>query len=829
MKKLLPLLLILCAIFANAQDLTQIGKAKLFTLGGGISANSVYYNGDGQRDPFTYVLNGNLNLNISGIYNIPISFAYSNQDFNYSQPFKFNRLSLNPSYKWLTAHIGDVSMTFSPYTLSGHQFTGLGFDATPTANLKLSAMYGRLVRPNEYDPEDPQAVPAYKRIGYGLKSAYDFEKFSLGLTFFAAKDEENSVENPFPVETAVSPQDNLVISVDGKVKLFGSAILNVEYATSGITDDTRASGSPENGGPVGLLYKGNATTRYYNAFNAQLSTSVGNGSVGATYERIDPGYQTLGAYFFNNDLENIAVNASQSIFDSAVNISVNAGLQRDNLDKAKTSELQRVVTAVNVSVRATEKLNINASYSNFQSVTNIRDQFDYINAVTPFDNIDTLNFRQLSRNATLNLTYAIAKSKERVQNASINLSMQDTEDLQEQFLSGTQTTVGATTFYNTGGNYSINFVPIDLSVTAGVNASFNKTLETSNNTLGPTVAISKLFFDKKLRSSFAASYNRSSADGELQNTILNFRANAGYQLFKKHQFNLSLLSLFRNNATAATNNLANDFTATLGYNYSFTVGKLPSIRLGERDPRESSSGLTETQFRSDGTIYQGNANELDTQISDAKDRDAFSFVPPVVKEKVDGAKLTMLDLKTAKEKDLRDAAIEYLTEVDDYNAFAKAYDQAILIAVRRLTPDAMYLDDTIEKEFAIAGAKVQAHQYKGIPLADVPDKTSESYKDYKIYHDAFEIKREKLINHRYMLERIAKIRSMRDLKVDKQLKQFRKELAAKVYEAYGNIAKNPTSLSKVLTVDLILYYKNLATKFADKEEYSIKYLSKIKN
>ncbi len=411
-------------------------------------------------------------------------------------------------------------------------------------------MYGRLIRPNEYDLEDPQSIPAYKRIGYGLKTAYDFEKYSLGLTVFAAKDDENSIENPFPVETGVNPQENLVVSIDGKVNLFGNTILTAEYATSGLTADVRASGSPESNGRVGFFFKGNATTQYYNAFNVQVATSIGNGSVGATYERIDPNYKTLGAYFFNNDLENIAVNASQSIFNNAVNVAVNAGLQRDNLDKSKTSELQRVVAAVNVSVKASDKLNINSSYSNFQSVTNIRDQFDYINAVTPFDNIDTLNFRQLSRSATLNMTYAISKTKTRVQNASINLSSQDTEDLQEQFLSGNQSTIGATTFYNTGGNYSLSFVPIDLSITAGINASFNKTLDTDNTVIGPTLAISKLFFDKKLRSSFAASYNQSSANGTLQNTIFNVRLNAGYQLFEKHQFNLSLLSLFRNNAIA---------------------------------------------------------------------------------------------------------------------------------------------------------------------------------------------------------------------------------------------------------------------------------------
>lgn len=811
----------LCSLYISAQDLTQIGKAKLFTLGGGISANSVYYNGDGQRDPFTYILNGNLNLNISGIYNIPISFAYSNQEFNFSQPFRFNRLSISPSYKWLTAHIGDVALTFSPYTLSGHQFSGLGIDASPNSKLKLSAMYGRLIRENEFDAENPEAVPAFRRIGYGLKSAYDFDKFSLGLTFFAAQDQENSVDIPIPVEAGVNPQENLVISVDGKVKLFKNTILTAEFASSGLTTDTRASGDPENGGPVGLLFNGNATTQYYNAFNAQVSTSVGNGSIGVNYERIDPNYQTLGAYFFNNDLENIAVNASQSIFNNNVNISVNAGLQRDNLDDTKTTELQRVVSAVNVGVKASEKLNINGSYSNFQSVTNIRDQFDFINAVSPLDNIDTLNYRQLSRNATLNIAYAISKSEKRTQNASINLSMQDTEDLQEQFLSGEQSTVGATTFFNTGGNYSLSFVPIDMSVTAGVNASFNTTLDTDNTTLGPTLAVSKLFLDKKLRSSFAASYNQSSTNGELQNTILNFRLNAGYQLLEKHQFNLSALSLFRNNAIATGASLANDFTVTLGYNYSFTTGRRANPRERAQTPGIPSSDLTVIQFRANGQIYEGTSNEVYDQIHSLNDTSNLAIAPPAALEKINLAKLNLLNLKKGNEKELKEAAIDYLTSIEAYNAFAKAYEDGLLLAIKKLTRDASSIDDNIKNDYTFAVGNIQSHKFKAINPSEIENKNTEEYTKYLAMYKNYELQQRKFINHRYMLDRIKKVRTVRDINKEPQVQQFKKEQIAKVYDAYDNIKKAPSSVSQLLTGDLILYYQNLAAKFADKDTYTI--------
>ena len=200
----------MCCTFGFSQSINfdQLGKEKWVRYNGGISANTVYYDGNANRQDFTYYLTGNLNFNLAGLYNVPLSFTYSNQDFNFPNPFKFNRLSLHPSYKWATAHIGDVSMTFSPYTLSGHQFTGGGIELNPEGKFQISAMYGRFLKATEYNPEEPRALAAYKRIGYGIKTAYDFDFMKLGVILFKANDDENSLGNPFPVELGLTPKDN---------------------------------------------------------------------------------------------------------------------------------------------------------------------------------------------------------------------------------------------------------------------------------------------------------------------------------------------------------------------------------------------------------------------------------------------------------------------------------------------------------------------------------------------------------------------------------------------------------------------------------------------
>jgi len=332
--------------YAQSVNFDQLGKEKWLRYNGGIAANAVFYDGTANRQALTYYLTGNLNFNIKGVYNIPLSFTYSNQDFNFPSPFSFNRLSLHPSYKWATAHVGDVSMTFSPYTLSGHQFTGGGFDLKPKGDFQISAMYGRFLRATEYNEEQPQALAAYKRMGYGVKTSYDFNFVKLGVILFKAKDEENSLENAVPVELGLTPKDNAVLSFESKFKLFDKAQVRIEYATSGVTEDTRLLDAKAKKGVLSFLLEENISTNYYNALNASFDYPVKNGSLGVGYERIDPDYRTLGAYYFNNDLENITVNASQTIFDNKLNINVNAGIQQDNLDKAKASEQQRIVRNV---------------------------------------------------------------------------------------------------------------------------------------------------------------------------------------------------------------------------------------------------------------------------------------------------------------------------------------------------------------------------------------------------------------------------------------------------------------------------------------------------
>lgn len=557
---------VVLSIGAQAQNLASIGKDKPLTVSGGLSINQIVYGASGiasRRDPYSYFASGNLAFNFYG-WSVPLSFSLSNLNVTYQQPF--NQYGLHPTYKWITGHIGYTSMTFSPYTLNGHLFKGFGVDLTPGDKFRFSAMYGRLLRAVKPDTtQENGPTPAFRRMAYSFKAHYGDTRNFGELIFFRAKDDSTSL--PYiPENQNVLPQENVVISVGGGVTFFQKLQFKAELATSALTRDIRAEKSEGRGltSLAGAFFTPRMSTSYYKAIKSSM-TYLGNGyNVGMTYERIDPEYKTLGAYFFNSDLENITVNGATALAGGKVNVSLNVGTQRDNLDKSKISTLRRVISALTVGFTPSDKLNLSASYSNFQSYTNIRSQFVNINQLTPYDNLDTLNFTQITQNLNLNGSYLLPGTDKKRQSITLNTSIMKAADRQ----GGVSQNTGST-FYNANAAYSLNLVPKNLTLTASLNFSRNQSLSATSSTLGPTISVAKSLFDKKLRVSGAYSMNNTFTNQSLVNRVHSIRGNASYSVKQKHNFNLSLVGLNRVVKQESGSSDFTEFTGTLGYSYSF--------------------------------------------------------------------------------------------------------------------------------------------------------------------------------------------------------------------------------------------------------------------
>ncbi len=704
MRKLLLVFLVLPLLsISQTLDYETITKSKPIKVSGQVSASGVYFNSNqnNSRAPFTYFLQGALNVNIYS-FSVPISYSFSNQgeDLGYQLPFDFNRVSLHPKYKWITGHIGNVNMTFSPYTLNGHQFTGGGVDLTPSGPIKISAMAGRLLKATE-DNEDPRTIPAYNRMGYGLKTSYEKERYKIGVIGFYAKDNQNSIDS-IPEAKNVLPQENLVLSLEGEVKLGKSFSLRAEYAATAITKDTRAEESDNSDlSPIATIFNNRISTEYYKALKGRLGYAIGRINLGVGYERIDPGYETLGAYYFNNDYENITFDASNTFFRDKLTLALNVGYQRDDLDNLKANNTNRTVGSLNATLALNERLNIAGSYSNFSTFTNVKpNQFDDINDADLLDEqIEELDFKQLSQTATLSINYILSNAKTSSQNLSLNYSLNDVTNEQ----GGIVRLGDASTFHNMNLGHTINFSETNLTITTALNGTYNTIGREEATTWGPTLSVGKRFFKKTLNTRLSGGYNSSNSATSVTN-VTNFRGAVTYTLKEQHNFNLNAIQLFR---SGGSNDGLSEFTATFGYNYAFGLKK-PKIKI-KKKPKVDNDSI-KIQYRK--YRFEGLPKEITPQLLVLPEKEGFAHI---IKDKK--GKLGELEeqLKETEEKDkkvYREIAVSYLKELDSYLNFVEFYNQKIYEAYLKLVQEARAIDRQIRDEFTVLSARINSAKEK---------------------------------------------------------------------------------------------------------------------
>lgn len=544
--------------YAQNVDLENFYKPN-FKVTGGVNANMIFYNSNQQnsREPFTYLLSGNLNVSAFS-FNIPVFYSITNQGNNlgYTAPFDFNRICIMPKYKWVKAYIGNASMTFSPYTLSGFPFRGVGLELTPRSPFKISLMGGQLLK-GVSEENALGGVPVFERFGYGIKTSFEKERYKIGWIGFYAKDRENSLAYTGN-DNGVTPKENFVNSLLFSTSILKDLTFNVEYALSVLTDDTRAE-SLQEGGFRDKLFSAKESTVFLNALNVNFEYDIQKTRLGLTYEHIDPNYNTLGAMYFNNDLENIALRLSRPFYNDNINVSASLGYQRDDLAHEKKQNTKRVVSSINMNYKITDQLNFTGSYSNFSTYTNKKlDQFELINN----PNIvaaDTLDYRQLSQNANLNFSYAFGETKN--QNMNFNYSIAGQANEQGGIIRKGQ----ASTVQNYNLGHTINFLGIKTALNSSLNYTNNQVGLFDNSSLGASITVSKKLLKEKLNSNFGLLYNNTQSDIDTS-SVFGIKLNNSYTVMQKHNFALSMISMFRSATSRPANN---DIMLNFNYGYTF--------------------------------------------------------------------------------------------------------------------------------------------------------------------------------------------------------------------------------------------------------------------
>ena len=546
----------------EAQNFSNFKELKPFTYSGTLEARSMFYNASGiadRRQPLSYLFSGSPTIGIYG-FQVPVSFSFSESDRSFRQPF--NQFGMSPNYKWITLHAGYRNLSFSPYTLGGHTMLGAGFELNP-GKLRIGFMYGRLNRATAIDTTSQSLVPfSFSRKGYAAKLGYGTDRNFLEFSYLNAKDDPGTKPSGLPQQLdIVSPAKNDVFGYSFKVTVLKNLFLESTGALSLYTSDVN---SPLHLDSVDsdLLKKArkyfiiNATSEYYTAFSGSFGYRVKNYGLKIGYKRIEPEFKTMGAYFFNSDLENWTINPNVTFLKGKVRFNGSIGLQHDNLKKQKTAENKRVIASANAGVELTKAMGLDFVYTNFSD--NQRPQTALF--------ADSLRIVQTTQTIGMMPRYFILRP-ETTHAISGSVNFSSLNDFNNYFDAQAVARNIATNQYFL--NYNISFIKRQLSLFVNVNNTTLKGQGISNRYTGLTLGGNSTMLKQKLQAGLSATFTDALGNGE-KSYILNGSGNLGYLVGKSQRLGLNMF--LTNNNTNTFNALQSRFTETraeLSYQFKF--------------------------------------------------------------------------------------------------------------------------------------------------------------------------------------------------------------------------------------------------------------------
>lgn len=526
-------LFVLLFVFSTTvwgQDIEHIMEQRPMSVSGGLSARALFYNASGienRRKPFSYLFTGAPVLSLYGI-TVPFYFVFSEQERSFRQPF--NQFGMSPQYKWITVHAGYRNITYSPFTMSGHTILGAGVDLNPGI-FRFSFISGRLNKATAIDTVSGSFDAfSYTRKGYAAKIGIGKEGTFLDFSFLKAKDDSVSIGEGIKSrinETGgqrIRPAENAVLGVSTRVSIkrfFFEADGGLSFYTYDIGSSLKIPDSFPKiiASTLGNVLTINGSSEFYAAYNAAIGYKVKTSSLKIQYRKIEPDFKSMGAYFFNNDLESITVSPSFSLLKQKVNFSGSIGVQKDNLKDQKEATSKKVIGSGNLSVNFTDRLGIDAAYTNFS--THQKPTRFYVS--------DTFLITQTTKSISLSPRFMIIKPAV----SHVFLVSWNYTDLVD--LNKISTSHNEMEAVNMFFNYQMMLNPQNISLYVNLNKARIMMAAGETGNQGVTLGGNKTFLDNKFSLGMSTSV-LTAENGGSNSFLLNNGLQMSYRVNKHHTF-----------------------------------------------------------------------------------------------------------------------------------------------------------------------------------------------------------------------------------------------------------------------------------------------------
>ena len=450
---------------------------------------------DPRRPPAMGQIMLNTNFSLFGLRS-GFNMIYSTDDNPLRQ--SLNKFYYQGSWRWLTVSAGDVAPRFTKYSLGGVTVRGGMIEMHPGL-LQVSATAGRTGRRVEFSQEPGFREPSFERWLYGVRLGLGRQnRTSFALSGVYAYDVSNSIEhwdNKRPAENiSITPEFNLSL-FSGSLRLETNLTISAFSMDVG-SDKILMEEFPGSGLLTGI-FEPRTSTRLDYAGELSASLNTGPFRVLGGYERIQPGFMSLGLGQIRSDQELIRFRPQARLMKGRINIGGNYSRGKNNLLETRISTIHREQLGTNVNLRVSNSVNLTLSYMQMQNENKPTDM--------SIPAIAETHQKQISRNYMLTPTM-VFRSGTMAHSVSLNGSYQVLDDRSQAIFDGTRTAVGFTNL-STGLSYGTT-LPTGLSLNIGGNLLANEAGTTKSTGYSFNTSTGYSFFERRLSTNLSLGWSQ---------------------------------------------------------------------------------------------------------------------------------------------------------------------------------------------------------------------------------------------------------------------------------------------------------------------------------
>ncbi len=539
-----------------AQNLEKIRNEQPFMITGQVGASASYFHVSGKsdyREPFSWMIQGSPTISIYGI-SLPFSFLITEQQRDFRQ--SLDRIGLTPSYRWAKLYLAYQNIAWSEFSLGGHNILTAGVELNPK-RFHIAALYGRLRKAIE-PSNDPgtYATPSFNRVAYCFKVGYGTENNYFDIILMKGWDKENSLDS-IPANYQLTPAENAVLALITHQKFAKHFTFDLEIANSLYTEDTRVTESA--GDYKGLkilsfMVKDNASTHSDLAIKSSFEYAIQKFSIKFLFKRIEPGYRSMGVYYFQNDVMSFTLDPTVTVWKNKLRLYGSIGLEYDDLDNDKAVKTHRIIGSAGFSMKPNDKFGLDGNYSNYD----IRQKA----GTSPLDSLSEISQTNHTVQLTPTFSFLNEKTSHLITLTGLYSELNDRNAVTASFSTFNMESVMA--------NYVLSFMKHSLSIIVGFTWTRMELPSFESQYYGPTVGLNKSFLKNHLSTGVSYSFMSTLNSGAKTSSVHVARLNATYKLRKYHRFKLSF-SLQRRNAESPSVPSFTETKADLGYAYTFNI------------------------------------------------------------------------------------------------------------------------------------------------------------------------------------------------------------------------------------------------------------------